>query len=60
MSCVGEPVVEQNQGTFMHVFIRLATAALALGITTGLDLKGATQREKKAYYNAPEVRADFV
>ena len=33
-------------------------AALALGITTGLDLKGATQREKKAYYNAPEVRAD--
>jgi len=33
-------------------------AALAMGITTGLDLKGATQREKKAYYNSPEVRAD--
>jgi DNA helicase-2/ATP-dependent DNA helicase PcrA len=33
-------------------------AALAMGITTGLDLKGATQREKKAYYNAPEVRSD--
>ena len=33
-------------------------AALAQGITTGLDLKGATQREKKAYYDAPDVRAD--
>ena len=30
-------------------------AAMAMGITTGLDLKGASQREKKAYYDAPQV-----
>ncbi len=33
-------------------------AALAMGITTGLDLKGANRREKQAYYDAPEVRSD--
>jgi hypothetical protein len=33
-------------------------AALAMGITTGLDLKGATRREKQAYYDAPEVKSD--
>jgi DNA helicase-2/ATP-dependent DNA helicase PcrA len=30
-------------------------AALAMGITTGLDLKGSTRREKQAYYDAPQV-----
>jgi DNA helicase II / ATP-dependent DNA helicase PcrA len=33
-------------------------AALAMGITSGLDLKEASRREKKAYYDAPEIRSD--
>ncbi len=33
-------------------------AAIAMGITTGLDVKGANRREKKAYYDAPEVKSD--
>jgi DNA helicase-2/ATP-dependent DNA helicase PcrA len=33
-------------------------AAMAMGITTGLDLKAASTREKKAYYDAPQVLED--
>jgi DNA helicase-2/ATP-dependent DNA helicase PcrA len=33
-------------------------AAMAMGITTGLDLKAAGRREKKAYYDAPQVLDD--
>ncbi len=33
-------------------------AAMAMGITTGADLKAATRREKKAYYDSPQVLDD--
>ena len=33
-------------------------AAMAMGITTGLDLKAASRREKKVYYDAPQVLED--